>query len=113
VGPPIAAGWGPYARNMRDGAGLCSPGIWTPERRRRPSSSTLTALSAAIKRAIVRLPESAGIGAEELFDKLSDGRCTENPFPQTVVEDLRRYADRLLEQENMGGAALPRPGDRA
>ncbi len=113
MGPPIAAGWGPYARNMRDGAGLCSPGIWTPERRRRPSSSTLTALSAAIKRAIARLPETAGIDAEELFDKLSDGRCTENPFPQTVVEDLRRYADRLLEQENMGGAALPRPGDRA
>ncbi len=112
VGPPIAAGWGPYARDMRDGAGLCSPGIWPPERRRRPSASMLTALAAALKRAVERLPETAGCSAEELFDNLANGRCVQNPFPQAVVEDLRNYAAQLLAQENMAGASLPRPEDR-
>ncbi len=97
---------------MRDGAGLCSPGIWPPERRTRPSSPALTALAAALKRAIVRLPESAGFSSEDLFDRLSKGECTQNPFPQPVIEDLRAYAEQLLEREGMRGAAAPRPHDR-
>ncbi len=111
-GPPITAGWGPYARSMRDGAGLCSPGIWPPERRTRPSSPSLTALAAALKRAVVRLPASAGFSAEDLFDRLSRGECTQNPFPPHVIEDLRAYADQLLEKEGIKGAAAPRPHDR-
>ena len=34
VGPPLSAGVGARARELRDGGGMCSPGRWPPWRRR-------------------------------------------------------------------------------
>ena len=34
IGPPIFVGHGESRRLLADGAGLCSPGLWPPERRR-------------------------------------------------------------------------------
>ena len=34
VGPPLSVGRGSRRRELQDGGGLCSPGLWPPERRR-------------------------------------------------------------------------------
>ncbi len=112
VGKPLQAGMGPYARDVRDGAGLCSPGKWPPERRSPTSSWTIKALGAAFRREITRLPGNIGAGADEVFDKLAKGFYSTTPFPADSTNALRGYAEQLLADEGHPGAGLPRPGDR-
>ncbi len=111
-GRPLQAGMGPYARDVRDGAGLCSPGRWPPERRSPTSSWTIRALGAAFRREISRLEDTTGAGADDIFDRLAKGGYSTTPFPAGSTEALRGYAEQLLAEEGQPGVCLPRPGDR-
>ena len=42
--PPLMTGRGTKAREMHDGASLCSPGRWPPEQRKLPENAVLTEL---------------------------------------------------------------------
>ncbi len=111
-GPPLRAGQGPHSREVHDGAGLCSPGRWPPERRTPPTAWAVKALGAALRREVVSLSTSAGFDAETIFDKLAAGDFQDSPFPGARTQALRAYARELLASEGLAALAEPRDGDR-
>ncbi len=111
-GPPLRAGLGPHSREIHDGAGLCSPGRWPPERRSPPTAWTIKAFGAALRREVVALTSSAGLGAEAVFDKLATGGFQDSPFPPARTQALRAYARELLAGDGLAALAEPRVGDR-
>ncbi len=104
---------GPFVRDMHDGAGLCSPGRWPPERRAAVKAWTIGALGAAFRREVARFPLTAGRGAEAIFDSLARGHVEASPFPQEATSSLLQYASDLLADEGRPGAELSQEGDRA
>ncbi len=108
-GPPLQVGHGPRLRNLCDGAGLCSPGIWPPRSRPRVHHPRIVAIRAAIQRSIARW-DSDGSWADDLFGKLACGQIESDPFPQSELADLSEYALSLYDGE-LGGGARPRDRD--
>ena len=75
-GPPMMIGRGSKAREMHDGAGLCSPGRWAPEQRRLPENTVLSELRGLLKQHVVRY-----LGAD-LFARLACGKVKECSFDE-------------------------------
>ncbi len=111
IGPPLWVGKGARVRQLIDGGGLCSTGLWPPWSRPRVMDTALTAIRAAMKREIVRLPQLLGRTCEQLFDDAACGRLTESPFPLQVVDSLREYMHDQLSGSDVAGPSRPRDGD--
>ena len=91
LGSPMKIGRGTKAREIHDGAGLCSPGRWTPEQRRLPENDVLTELRNLLKQFVVGHLET------NLFAKLACSKITECPFDG--IEQLRERVYQLFERQ--------------
>ena len=91
-GEPLMVGRGNTRRVLIGGASLCSPGMWTPERRLQPTG-VAAKLHEALCFELTKLGNSREGGLEGLLADLTAGRLLESPFSgrsDTAVEGLRR-----------------------
>ena len=65
---------GTKAREMHDGAGLCSSGRWAPEQRTLPDNEVLREFRHLLQQHVVPYLDS------DLFARLTFGKIKENPF---------------------------------
>ena len=72
-GEPIFVGRGEDRRLLADGAGLCSPGLWPPERRFEPKGVALL-VDKALSYELDRLGGRSGGGLLRVFSDLASGR---------------------------------------
>ena len=77
-------------RLVADGAGLCSPGLWSPKRRR-PPVGVAAQLHGALQFELPFLDRSAEEGLSKLLADLASGRLRESPFPAEETARLRDY----------------------
>ena len=98
-GPPLMIGTGYTAREFCDGMSLSSPGRWSPEQRRYPSSPVWCEVSELI------MSFSREYGTTELLTCLALGKVKACPFPAERVEHLKR---RTIEAMERHGLALVR-----
>jgi len=106
LGQPLAVGRGARRRELQDGGGLCSPGLWPPGRRRHAEAPTVTAYREDALAAI------RSLGAAEVrraFATLAAGKAACSPFGDHLVAGLRH---RLVERFRTQGVCCdPLPGD--
>jgi len=107
-GQPLSVGRGSRRRELQDGGGLCSPGLWPPSRRRHAEAPVVSAYREDALAAIRGLGSGA---VKRAFATLATGRATCSPFEVNVVAGLRhRLEERLRIQ---GVDCAPLPGDEA
>ena len=73
-GDPLMVGSSPLTRELHDGAGLCSPGLWPIERRRPPGSPLLCNFSQLLKGFVIKLLDT------KVFERLACGKVEDCPF---------------------------------
>ena len=96
VGQALCVGRGARRRELQDGGGLCSPGLWPPHRRRFAAAPQVEAVRADVLEVIRALGPSA---AKRAVATLAAGRPESSPFRASAVEGLRRrLEERLLVQ---------------
>ena len=103
-GRPLIIGTGYTEREMCDGMSLASPGRWSPEHRKYPSSS----LGSDVFNLIMDF--SREHGTQELFASLALGKVKSCPFPADRVEGLKRRTVELMEQHGL--KLVRHPSDR-
>ncbi len=108
-GLPLRVGSFERARDLCDGAGLCSLGRWPPSSRPSPSSRRLLALNAMIGHTMDAWLQRASATAQEVFQQLADGEATEETVPGEVQAEL--YHKALSIFADIRGGAQPRTGD--
>ena len=89
-GRPLSIGRGETTRELHDGASLCSPGRWPPERRRLPDNRLLSELREELRRYAAPLPSTS------LFARLACGKVNECPFRD--LAELRERVYRRFER---------------
>ncbi len=104
-GDPLQVGSHDRRRDLCDGAGLCSLGIWPPWRRPPVSDPALLHVRALILNFIADLKHHINLTPLELFGKLAAGEVLADPF---AAEEggLRHLIDQVL-------TALSAPGSSA
>ena len=80
-GEPLFIGHGDRKRLWADGAGLCSPGLWPPERRT-PQVGVARRLNEGVQCELKRWSESREGGLPKALADLAAGRIVDNPFPE-------------------------------
>ncbi len=103
-GPPLQVGSHDRRRDLCDGAGLCSLGIWAPWQRPPVSHPALLRVRALLLEYIAGMKDRVNISAAELFDKLAAGEVLEDPFAGDEV-GLRRLVDQVLFALSTPGAS--------
>ena len=98
-------------RDLVDGAGICSPGRWPPWDRPQFPQQRAAAIRGAIAEAVERLGQNGGLNASQLFDELASGKIVGDPFPPEITDSLVDFMYRISDDDG-GGGARPRPGDR-
>jgi len=93
AGPPLSVGRGARRRELQDGGGLCSPGLWPPERRIYADAPVVEAFRDDALEAIRAWGSEK---SKRAFATLATGRAVESPFPCTMVEELRRRLEERL-----------------
>ena len=113
-GEPLMVGRGNTRRVLIGGASLCSPGMWTPERRLRPTG-VAAKLHEALCFELTKLGNSREGGLEGLLADLTAGRLLESPFPAEATQQLRDYVADLTTPRrvslNPGKELQPQPVD--
>ncbi len=109
-GEPMSLGHGTRRRNLCDGAGLCSPGLWAPRERPRLGHPRILAIRAAIQR-YVAAKDADDCWSEHLFERLARGEVAESPLPEPEMSALAEYAMGLYDGDEAGGAR-PRAEDQ-
>jgi len=105
-GPPLCVGRGARRRELQDGGGLCSPGLWPPERRRHAAAPIVEAFR---NDALASLRSLGAATVKRAFATLAAGKATSSPFGPGLVEGLRhRLEVRFLSQ---GQACQQQGGD--
>ena len=102
----MTVGHGDTRRLLADGAGLCSPGLWPPERRH-PPTGLAAKLHDALAFEVKKLGQSHSGGLDGILADLAAGRVHTDPFPPEATERLRAYAKDLTR-----GVTLPLPEGR-
>ena len=96
-GHPMTVGSGERERQLVDGGGLCSPGIWPPQRRRYPTG-VAAGLGDLIKTMLSEWETGSGAGTlQAALSELVKGRCRASPFPSERIAKIRAQVDALLE----------------
>ena len=90
-GPPGVVRVGGRRRGFADGAGLCSPGRWTPERRRLVDWLLRAWLLVALKAILVKHVE-----VKRLVCMMAVGKVTQNPFSDEMCVEGRAALIRSL-----------------
>jgi hypothetical protein len=106
VGSPLLVGRGNRSRELQDGGGLCSPGLWPPERRRESPAPVVDAFRAEL------LSAMRGRGVEwskRTLATLAAGKALTSPFSSTMIFLLRARLVALVDE--VGIDCRPRPGD--
>ena len=93
-GPPIMVGRGDTQRLLADGAGLCSPGLWRPQRRHPPTGIALE-LFRALSEELDLLASSTQGGLNRMLADIASGRVASDPFPADATERLRSWFECL------------------
>ncbi len=104
-GEPLQVGSHERRRDLCDGAGLCSLGIWPPWRRPPVSNPALLQVRSRVLNFIADLKRHINLTPLELFGKLAAGEILADPF---AAEEggLRHLIDQVL-------TALSAPGSSA
>jgi len=108
LGQPLLVGRGAKKRELQDGGGLCSPGLWPPGKRRHVEAPIVTAYR---EDALASL-RSLGVDAvKRSFATLATGKAVVSPFGERIVSGLR---SRLEERFRQAGVDCgQQPGDEA
>ncbi len=106
-GMPLMVGRGPTARALQDGAGLCSPGRWSPRQRTEVTQKDIVELRLLLRDAIDELLDKMGTTARELVERVTSADCQASPFPDCWTVALREAA-----HDTFGHDSRPRPEDR-
>ena len=104
TGRPLIIGTGYTEREMCDGMSLASPGRWSPEHRRYPSSRVWSEVSKLI------MEFSCEHGTPELLASLALGKVKSCPFPAERVEGLKRRTVEVMEKRGL--KLFRHPADR-
>ncbi len=106
-GMPLMVGRGPTARPLQDGAGLCSPGRWSPSQRTVVTQKDIVELRLLLRHAIDELLSETSTTALELVERVTSADCQAAPFPDSWTVALRDAAHDIFGQDSR-----PRPEDR-
>ena len=84
-GPRMTVGSGPFLRDVRDGCGRCSPGLWPPADRRFPTAPLWLDLSS------FQWEAASNLTADGLLRDLALGSVVESPLAPRDVAFLERH----------------------
>ncbi len=110
AGEPMMVGSFEKRRVLRDGAGLCSLGVWAPWHRPQPTAPRLLAIRAIVDWMIDELDKVHGVPPQVLFSRLAEKQVASDPVPVALQEAALRKA--WLVYRDVDGGAEPRPHDR-
>jgi hypothetical protein len=102
VGPPMQVVWAGRRRDFHDGAGLCSPGRWHPDKRR-PCSSPL---AAELRQGLQALLRAKVPNHPRLVFQLACGQLSSSPFSPDLLTEARGLWFALLERRGLQPAQL-------
>ena len=105
-GPPLMVGHGNTRRLLAEGGGLCSPGLWPPERRF-PLQGFAARVHASLEFELSAFGRSAPKGLEGVLGDLIAGRTHEDPFPQEATQRLYSFLKDITREIEI---PLPRAG---
>ena len=111
VRPKLGAGWwgsGPpiqifrkgKCKDLRDGLGLCSPGRWTPEKRRLPELEAISDMGLALQKELLAWEAEhlrpRGFDVKKLLMFASCQKLTSSPFPaERVIQSRGSFRSKL------------------
>jgi hypothetical protein len=84
-GPPLEAVWGGKIREFHDGAGLCSPGRWPPERRK----ISQVPFAVSLRMSLAKILKEFIPDIPKLCMMMACSRLTESPFSKAMIEKVR------------------------
>ena len=87
-GPPLYVFKGHHRRVLSEGGGLCSPGLWPPDRRFEPEGGLLQ-IRGVICAEINKIYDQPG-GINKFLANMIGGKLTESPFPPEGTERIRK-----------------------
>ena len=93
-------GRGDTRRLLADGAGLCSPGLWPPQRRHPPSGIAL-GLFRALSEELDLLASSTQGGLNKMLADIASGRVSSDPFPADATGRLRCWFESLTRDHRL------------
>ena len=88
VGPPLFVYKGATRRVLSEGGGLCSPGLWPPDRRFEPEGGLLRIRSCIVAE-LNELATRRG-GLSRVLSELVSGSLSEPPFPSEATDRIRK-----------------------
>ena len=98
IGEPLTVGHGDTRRLLAYGAGLCSPGLWPPERRH-PPAGLAAKLHEALDYELTKLGQTHSAGLDGILADIAVGRSKEDSFQSEATERLRAYIKDLKRVE--------------
>ncbi len=102
VGMPMRVGSHEAQRNVCDGAGLCSLGVWPPWQRPEVSCPVLRRVRALILDYMHHMEANVGYSVQGLFDALAEGKVTSSPFDSKDT-GFRSLVDAVLHTLSQDG----------
>ena len=107
-------GHGNTRRLLAEGGGLCSPGLWPPERRF-PLQGFAARVHAALEFELSAFGRSSPKGLEGVLADLIVGRTHEDPFPQEATQRLHSFLTDITREIEVplppGGELQAQPAD--
>ena len=82
TGTPIRTAWGGKSEHFHDGAGLCSPGRWWPEKR-----STPPVAAQKVKDSLIQIIRRRFPAIGQLALKLAANASEESPFSDSMIKE--------------------------
>ncbi len=95
VGVPMRVGSHESQRDLCDGAGLCSLGVWPPWQRPEVRCPRLRRVRSLILDYMRLMEANVGYSVQTLFDALAEGRVTSSPF-ESKESGFRSLVDAVL-----------------
>ena len=111
IGAPLSVGRASKKRPFIDGGGLCSPGLWPPAQRRLPVGIPCRCRE-LLQGALKRLEDEDPGHNKRLLSALALGQVTEDPFPVSMLEGLRKDMSKLLKEKFPDMDVEEKPSDR-
>ena len=94
MGEPVKVSKGLEERLLVDGGGLCSKGLWLPEKR-----GAVSALGEKIRQQMQLAVLEHSDGFESIMKILTRGNLKEDPFPQEVVKSAKVGIENLVKED--------------
>ena len=88
TGPPLYVHKGHLRRVLAEGGGLCSPGLWPPERRFEPEGNLLKVRNAICSELDELSSRKGGLG--KFLSNIISGGLKDSPFPTEGTDRIRQ-----------------------